>query len=526
MRLLLTAILTNEYGVIGKFLKNIELSSFIEKSDEKSLRENLNIFETQVLIQRNELGQKVFEIILSYYAKQEAQKEVEKSQNSKMVKTKASYMVESELGYLKVDSYNVYSGTTLIHSTNGNCFPKTGPKEPMRTACFDDLMFRYVTNNSYRVSADMMSRVLRQQNPDGSKKTISYRTLDDRVIKEAMDINKSEQEMAKQILEQHDINQETGIPESVSGRTSIATDGSKIDLCVVESKISDHNASQKDEQRMIKLEELRDTFEDPENTTYVAMDDVTVPRQKEEGRITNPPKRKVKQRVKNTVVCVFQGLGKYYLSATGVPQVLFILMAFLLNNNLLAGKSLVFLVDGAEDIRNGIIKFFSWRSYTVILDWFHIRKKFRERLSMAIKGKKVKKEILKNSIGLVWLGKVKEAIEYLRNIAEENIKNQEELDKLIAYLERNKKFIPCYALRKKLRLPNSSNRVEKANDLIVAQRQKCNGMSWSKVGSPALAKLTTLFLNGENENWFVNRKLNFKLVSPSLKEKAQPKLVA
>jgi hypothetical protein len=40
-------------------------------------------------------------------------------------------------------------------------------------------------------------------------------------------------------------------------------------------------------------------------------------------------------------------------------------------------------------------------------------------------------------------------------------------------------MIPVYAVRRQLGLRNSSNRGEKANDLLVAARQKHNGMSWS-----------------------------------------------
>ena len=52
-----------------------------------------------------------------------------------------------------------------------------------------------------------------------------------------------------------------------------------------------------------------------------------------------------------------------------------------------------------------------------------------------------------------------------------------------------------------LGLRNSSNRVEKANDLVVAQRQKHNGMSWSTSGSGALAQITALIINDELHSW-------------------------
>ncbi len=60
--------------------------------------------------------------------------------------------------------------------------------------------------------------------------------------------------------------------------------------------------------------------------------------------------------------------------------------------------------------------------------------------------------------------------------------------------------IPCYALRQRLGLRISSNRAEKANDLVVAKRQKHNGMSWSKPGPLGLANVSAIFLNKEDKN--------------------------
>jgi hypothetical protein len=101
----------------------------------------------------------------------------------------------------------------------------------------------------------------------------------------------------------------------------------------------------------------------------------------------------------------------------------------------------------------------------------------------------------------------------LKGIEAEKVKNDEKLSKLIAYLERNKEMIPCYAIRKSLGLRNSSAIGEKMNDLIVSSRQKHNGMSWSKIGSLALAALTTAKLNGESKAWLKKRRLKFKLAA-------------
>jgi hypothetical protein len=51
------------------------------------------------------------------------------------------------------------------------------------------------------------------------------------------------------------------------------------------------------------------------------------------------------------------------------------------------------------------------------------------------------------------------------------------------------------------------------NDLVVSERQKHNGMSWSKQGSVALASVTSIKRNRESEIWFEKRELEFKLAA-------------
>jgi hypothetical protein len=96
-------------------------------------------------------------------------------------------------------------------------------------------------------------------------------------------------------------------------------------------------------------------------------------------------------------------------------------------------------------------------------------------------------------------------MEYLRQIPPEDIKRRASLERLAGYFERNRTWIPCYALRARLGLPNSSNPVERSNNLVTASRQKHNGMSWSKPGSQALTALSAVVLNGHTNTWIKRR---------------------
>lgn len=109
-----------------------------------------------------------------------------------------------------------------------------------------------------------------------------------------------------------------------------------------------------------------------------------------------------------------------------------------------------------------------------------------------MKGRFIRNEILDNLNPLLWYGLIDEAINRLEAIDKDSIRQEEKLDKLIAYLRRNRLYIPCYAVRKELSLCNSNAIGEKMNDLVVSSCQKHNGMSWSKAGSVGLATITAI----------------------------------
>jgi len=51
------------------------------------------------------------------------------------------------------------------------------------------------------------------------------------------------------------------------------------------------------------------------------------------------------------------------------------------------------------------------------------------------------------------------------------------------------------------------------NDLIVSERQKNNGMSWSKSGSVVLATVSALKRNKESDRWFKTKTLDYSLAA-------------
>ncbi|MGI8639831.1 MAG: hypothetical protein ACR2MG_07740 [Pyrinomonadaceae bacterium] len=95
----------------------------------------------------------------------------------------------------------------------------------------------------------------------------------------------------------------------------------------------------------------------------------------------------------------------------------------------------------------------------------------------------------------LWKGESEQAIKYLEAI---EARNQVKRDELKGYLEKNKGYIINYEKRKEAKKVIGSGRMEKQNDVMVAQRQKRKGMSWSKKGSRNLAIVTAYLSQGTN----------------------------
>jgi len=390
--------------------------------------------------------------------------------------------------------------------------------EKLRSSCFEDLSLRSASViPSYRKTCDMLNRIRWQDDED----LIKLRTLSDYIEREGSNIIDTIHENAVEILSDNGFDEASGKPideESISN-SMVCPEYTAIPIDEVNTIIDAYNEG-KDRSRQIDEVQIHEQFIADEYTVNVSVDDVGTVEQKATGRSKNSQKKENRHYVKNTVIHIQQGAGRYILDGLGISNMLKILVAFLLHNKLLENKCLVFFTDGASDIRAAIKSLFNWIPYRIILDWHHLEKKCQERLSMAMKGSKLRNEALEELLALLWLGKVDAAIEYLRSIGVEKIRNRAEIERLIAYFDRNWSYIPCYALRKLLNLRVSSNRGEKANDLVVANRQKHNGMSWSKSGSSSLANVSAMFLNKENENWINRREIAFKLIHPENKAAA------
>ncbi len=157
---------------------------------------------------------------------------------------------------------------------------------------------------------------------------------------------------------------------------------------------------------------------------------------------------------------------------------------------------LVLIADGARWIRSFFLESLaSIDQKIMLLDWQHLRQKCLEMTSRICRGREVKRQLLQRLECRFWSGKVVAAIDVL-HAYRPHTRNEEALERFIAYLEAQAAWIPNYRQRRIERKYIGSGHAEKANDLIVARQQKGRGMHWSQETSDALAALRTLMLNG------------------------------
>ena len=369
-------------------------------------------------------------------------------------------------------------------------------------------LMQFCKDLSFRSAANMMNMAL-HRSPDQELKP---RTLADFVEHFGNSISEKLKSVSNKILKKWGFDPETSTPFEAANLPKAIVSPSLPDNLNGEllnehiNRIND----QRENNAQIKHMGLLDKIEPSAGCCcYISIDDIGVKHQKEQR---TDDYTKDKKYVQNTVIHVQADGNSYYLTAVGMEQTFSMLMAFLLENKLMENRQLIFFTDGARDIKNCIERAFGFRQFTIVLDWYHLKKKCRELISSSIKGSKdEKQEIIKQLLRMLWVGNVLEAIAYLKGLDKRIIKSAYWRDELIGYLERKKADISCYALRFALGLRVSSNRVEKANDLLVAKRQKHNGMSWSFEGSGALAAITMTVMNNEMEHWMRTGSLIFNM---------------
>ena len=142
--------------------------------------------------------------------------------------------------------------------------------------------------------------------------------------------------------------------------------------------------------------------------------------------------------------------------------------------------------DGARSIKHDLQAVFG-AQVTHLLDWYHLQAKVCQMMTMIAPHKAAKKASNEFLLHALWHGETEQALTHLRGLTPKNAAKRAEL---MGYLEKNHTTIIDYDRRQQTGKVIGSGRMEKQNDVVVAQRQKRKGMSWSKQGSLSLALVT------------------------------------
>jgi hypothetical protein len=168
-------------------------------------------------------------------------------------------------------------------------------------------------------------------------------------------------------------------------------------------------------------------------------------------------------------------------------------------------RSLLVVADGASWIRS------FYRDYLatvpgaeMVLDWYHLAKKCRELARLICPDPAARLLLLRRLFRWLWGGDVARAVGVLARVRP-HAADHTAVDDVTGYLEARVEWIPHYRLRRRQRRYLGNGLGEKANDRIVARRQKRKGMQWSIETADALAALRTLLLNGGWEDYWQKR---------------------
>ena len=416
-----------------------------------------------------------------------------------------------------------------------------------------------VSISSYREGVTSINNLLRRNEDE----KINYRTVHNKCVEEGKKIDEFEEVFSNEVLTSFGFD-----PETLS-----IIDEKKLPNEVMSVKFNEANFNKTTELALEYMQNYNDKCEakehkikesvlfnktpvyHPSNYVVLCLDIVFVPRQKSERKndksdddtliidkrsdqqknvCKKSKKASVKERKKNpnikknqrekkkrerkklasAVITITSMNGSINIVADNMLKALRFALAILLKYNMLVNNYLLFFTDGEEEINSLIKQVFSFREYTILLDWIHLKKKCYEYLTSIIKGGKKNyernEEIRSYFYSILFAGNVDEANEYLDNLDPNLISDRSKIDELKKYLEKKRQYIYSYAVRKGLHMINASNRVEKANDTIVSSRCKNNGTSWTQPGLNGMRNVRCIYSNNEEETWFSKNTLSCK----------------
>lgn len=168
------------------------------------------------------------------------------------------------------------------------------------------------------------------------------------------------------------------------------------------------------------------------------------------------------------------------------------------------GTEVICLGDGAVWIWNQADTHFPGsRQY---IDWWHVTEWFWDVGKLLYgEGTEACTTWQEEAEALMWVGKVKETVAFLKNEQPRGKDKREALRKLIARLEENRERLPNYAALHQQGYHIGSGVVESACKHVVQQRLKRAGMRWKKENAEYVANVRTCIINGRWQKFWDQR---------------------
>ena len=197
---------------------------------------------------------------------------------------------------------------------------------------------------------------------------MKLRTLTDVAHKYGTRISQSMTVAASKILSSNGFDPETGTPlcgvtltdgiTGKSGNTKTPNDG----RAEIQQAIDKINENRK-EKILLSAGEILLESANAEDTVYISIDDIGVKAQKEERGEGHTRSKKY---VENTVAHIQYAGGEICLTDVGMKELFKAVLACLISNDLLQYR-LVFLTDGARNLKKNIEEIFAFHPYCMIL---------------------------------------------------------------------------------------------------------------------------------------------------------------
>ena len=413
-------------------------------------------------------------------------------------------LLETEIGKLPVTVYG-----ELLGSLRG--------KESLKSLRFRHVVGFLIRSVSYRQTASILNTITHRNDED----QISHRTINDLVKTELSKAEMKIDEFINEILPSNGFSSKTGklrkgkqTPDVFQSSCNYTEDNTLLEDA--SHFVEEFNKKQDDDACKINLSEWIGILDEVNRPILeVSPDGVEGKHQKIHRRNKDSEGEKGGKTVNTSNLHLEVDGMVLALCARTMKKVFILLLAVLLQNDLLDKYRMIVFTDGGRDIKKWVIAILGFANPIMVIDWFHLKKKCNEYFSMALKGGAIHKEargrIKREFFARLWVGNLKGAVAYLETIDKSLIKNHRRLYEMKEYLERKKYGITCYALRRHFKLRMSSNKVEKLNDINTSARQKHKGKAWSHDGSYFLTLLSTIFFNNGEKSWYEDGNLDFSL---------------